>query len=148
MKLKPLTLILPALLMLTACVQESVELESAKELMILGKEKNPNLCPEIIDPICGKKDNKHISYLNECLMDSDKAAYVSRGPCLGETEIVCPADYAPVCGQPPMPHCPEGFACIQALPQPQTYDNKCFMMAAGAQFLHDRECSLLSETGK
>ncbi len=53
---------------------------------------------------------------------------------------VCTMEYAPVCGQPPMPACPDGMACAQVMPQPQTYGNDCMRRAADAEFLYTGEC--------
>lgn len=52
----------------------------------------------------------------------------------------CPALYSPVCGQPPMPTCPEGMSCAQVMPQPVTYDNECQMNKAGATMLNYGTC--------
>lgn len=54
---------------------------------------------------------------------------------------VCTMEYAPVCGQPPMPPCPDGMMCAQVMPQPQTYGNDCMRRADGAQFLYTGECT-------
>ncbi|MEA3322815.1 MAG: hypothetical protein U9Q12_01190 [Patescibacteria group bacterium] len=53
---------------------------------------------------------------------------------------VCTEEYMPVCGQPPMPECPEGVACMQVMPQPQTYSNQCMMQQADAVFIKDGPC--------
>lgn len=53
---------------------------------------------------------------------------------------VCTQEYAPVCGQPPMPECAEGMACIQVMPAPATFGNKCEMEAAWATLLHVGTC--------
>lgn len=55
-------------------------------------------------------------------------------------EVVCTMEYAPVCGQPPMPACPSGMMCAQVMPAPQTYGNSCMMKAAGATFAFSGEC--------
>jgi hypothetical protein len=62
-------------------------------------------------------------------------------------EVACTMEYAPVCGQPPMPVCPVGMACIQAMPQPKTYGNTCMMNADKATLLHSGECAALPTTG-
>ena len=59
---------------------------------------------------------------------------------VGREATACTFEYAPVCGQPPMPTCPSGMACIQVMPQPQTYGNRCMMNAAGATFVYSGEC--------
>lgn len=52
----------------------------------------------------------------------------------------CPEIYDPVCGQPPMPECPEGHVCPQVMPQPKTYSNECMMKNAGAELISRGEC--------
>lgn len=52
----------------------------------------------------------------------------------------CIQECAPVCGQPPMPECPEGLSCVQVMPAQQTYSNKCIMEQDGARFIHDGRC--------
>ncbi len=54
---------------------------------------------------------------------------------------ICTEEYAPVCGQPPMPECPEGLACMQVMPAQQTYSNKCMMQQDGATLIHDGVCN-------
>ncbi|GAB0174151.1 MAG: hypothetical protein HHAS10_00300 [Candidatus Altimarinota bacterium] len=54
--------------------------------------------------------------------------------------VVCTMEYAPVCGQPPMPLCPTGMACIQSFPAPKTYSNTCMMKADNAALIHTGEC--------
>jgi len=54
---------------------------------------------------------------------------------------VCTQEYAPVCGQPPMPECPAGTMCAQVMPEPQTYSNTCMMQQDGAMFVHNGECA-------
>lgn len=58
----------------------------------------------------------------------------------GAEMVVCTMEYAPVCGQPPMPTCPAGMACIQSFPAPKTYSNTCMMKADGAALIHTGEC--------
>lgn len=54
--------------------------------------------------------------------------------------VACTKEYMPVCGQPPMPTCPDGYACAQVMPAPTTYGNDCMRKAAGAEFLYQGEC--------
>lgn len=56
-------------------------------------------------------------------------------------DVACTMEYAPVCGQPPMPPCPEGMACAQVMPAPVTYGNACAMEAAWAELLYTGECA-------
>lgn len=87
---------------------------------------------------------------NFCTMDAkqcDDWSYVWR--TWPNCEFVCPSDvkvkactkeYAPVCAQPPMPYCPEGMSCIQVMPQPKTYANKCMAELDNAKISHEGEC--------
>jgi len=60
--------------------------------------------------------------------------------CTFPDPIECTDEYAPVCGQPTMPTCPEGLACAQVMPDQQTYSNKCHLKSAGATFLYEGQC--------
>lgn len=53
----------------------------------------------------------------------------------------CRSNSGVVCGQPPMPTCPEGMMCAQVMPQPQNYDNECVMQQAGARLLNLGSCA-------
>ena len=53
---------------------------------------------------------------------------------------ICTMEYAPVCGQPPMPVCPPGMACIEMMPAPATYGNDCMRRVADAEFLYTGAC--------
>ncbi len=55
-------------------------------------------------------------------------------------EMACTMQYDPVCGQPPMPTCPAGMACIEVMPAPKTYGNSCMMQADRATFIRSGEC--------
>lgn len=57
------------------------------------------------------------------------------------TISVCTQEWAPVCGQPPMSQCWDSEFCIQMMPAPKTYGNKCHMYAEGAEFLYEGECT-------
>lgn len=52
----------------------------------------------------------------------------------------CTTEYAPVCGQPPMPPCPQGMMCAQVMPPVKTYQNRCFMGLESATFMSDGPC--------
>lgn len=52
----------------------------------------------------------------------------------------CKYGDGPVCGQPPMPSCPPGLACIQLMPAPKTYSNRCEMELAKADFIAEGRC--------
>ncbi len=66
------------------------------------------------------------------------------------TNTVCSADFAPVCGRPPgcVNTCGAGLYCsaICALPTPITYPNRCTMDAAGSTFIHNDTCTATSSS--
>jgi hypothetical protein len=55
--------------------------------------------------------------------------------------IFCPEIWMPVCGQPAMPHCAPGTACIQVMPESRTFGNLCELKASKASFIHMGECN-------
>ena len=57
---------------------------------------------------------------------------------------ICTAEYAPVCGQPPMPSCTSWMMCVQVMPAMQTYGNMCMANAAGATNISSGECGTLT----
>lgn len=72
-----------------------------------------------------------------------------KGPIVTITDTeVCPAYYAPVCGQLPfsMIPCLEGYACPTPIPEQKTYSNWCELSKSDAIFLHEGECELPSYT--
>ena len=54
---------------------------------------------------------------------------------------VCSEEYRPVCGQPPMPKCPEGMLCAQVMPNVKTFQNLCKMKNEGAYLMYEGECT-------
>lgn len=83
----------------------------------------------------------------EAKLCPDGVNYVSRtGPncefaaCPVTTWPACTEEYAPVCWEPPMPDCLPWRACVEMMPLPKTYSNKCYMNAAGATYLYAGEC--------
>lgn len=81
---------------------------------------------------------------NKCMMENNSlAVFKHAGECKPKVEeepVVCTMEYAPVCGQPKMPVCPEGMSCIQMMPQPKEYANSCQMKADGATLLYEGNC--------
>lgn len=56
----------------------------------------------------------------------------------------CNANSGVVCGQPPMPICPEGMMCAQVVPNPQSFDNECVLVQSGARLLYAGTCQVQS----
>src|SRR3989344_2848388 len=72
---------------------------------------------------------------------SGKEAKTSATVKVGDS-VICTAEYAPVCGQPPEPACRNSIpACMMPTPGPQTYSNRCLLQAAGATLLYEGQCS-------
>lgn len=85
---------------------------------------------------CAKWPNGHDSTSASSKNNNEEV----RGIYIDEATYVCPEIYDPVCGQPPMPKCPEGMMCPQVMPQPKTYDNECYAALDGAEILQYDEC--------
>lgn len=64
---------------------------------------------------------------------------------VGKTHIACTEQYDPVCGRPSgcANTCAPGMMCpaICQLYPSQTYSNRCFLNAAGAEFLYGGQCT-------
>lgn len=62
-----------------------------------------------------------------------------------EGAVACTEEYAPVCGRPSgcANTCPPGAYCatLCQMPEPKTYSNRCFLEAAGADFIHQGSCT-------
>jgi hypothetical protein len=86
------------------------------------------------------------TFSNKCVMENNSLAkFLYEWACKDDTTdievpTICTMEYAPVCWQPAMPECSEWMACIQMMPAPVTYGNKCMMNAAKATLLNDWEC--------
>lgn len=69
---------------------------------------------------------------------------------VGDVGTACTMEYAPVCGRPTgcANTCPPGMYCaaICQRPLPQTYGNRCTLNAAGAQFIHEGQCTERSDS--
>ncbi len=70
-----------------------------------------------------------------------KEAKTSSTVQVGNDNVICTAQYAPVCGQPPMPVCPQGYGCPMVMPLSKTYSNRCQMNAEKATFVHEGACT-------
>ena len=52
----------------------------------------------------------------------------------------CDPNSGPVCGQPPMPPCPQGMGCSQVMPPIQTYASMCELIQADAAYIKYGDC--------
>ncbi len=73
------------------------------------------------------------TYSSRCEMDKDMADFLYDGPCDCENN-------EEVCGQPPMPECPEGMYCIQVMPAMKTYKNVCALKSDSATLVKEGRC--------
>jgi PKD repeat protein len=81
-----------------------------------------------------------ITVKNQSGQQASASATVKVGSSI---DIICTAEYAPVCAQPPEPACRHSIpACMIATPGPQTYSNRCVASAAGATFLYMGQCAI------
>lgn len=93
-------------------------------------------CPPLKETFsnkCEMENNSLAVFLHDWVCEADKVVEE-------EESVMCTMEYAPVCWQPPMPECGEWKACIQMMPAPVTYGNKCMMNAAKATLLNEWEC--------
>ncbi len=81
---------------------------------------------------------------------SGQEAKTSTTVRVGQEQVACTMEYAPVCGRPTgcANTCPPGQYCalLCRLHDPVTYGNRCQMNAAGATFLHQGECTANSSS--
>ncbi len=89
-------------------------------------------------PVCGTNG---VTYSNACVAQCHVADW-QNGACQGEgnQNPNCNPSSGVVCGQPPMPECPNQ-ACPQVMPEPITYSSECDMVSAGASLIRFGTCS-------
>jgi len=86
---------------------------------------------------CGAENGE----LTACTMMACETPTEAECRAYEEAPKACTREYVPVCGQPPMPTCPEGALCKIVPPEPTTYGNKCVLESEGAEFLYEGECT-------
>ena len=70
-----------------------------------------------MQPRTREKKTKSISAINNCNQNSGQ-----------------------VCGQPPMPKCPEGQFCTQQMPDAILFNNECELISSGASIVEMSVC--------
>jgi len=115
----------------------------------------PKACTMDYTPVCAEVQVQCImapcpplkqTFWNKCEMDANKSAvFLYNWECKSDEVDACTMDYTPVCWQPKMPECKEWLSCIQVMPTPITYGNKCMMNAEKATLLYNWECQKIED---
>lgn len=113
-----------------ACTKEYAPVCAEVQVMCITTPCPP--LKETFSNKCEMENNSLAVFLHEWACEDEKIE--------DEEALICTMEYAPVCWQPAMPECGEGMACIQMMPAPVTYGNKCMMNAAKATLLNEWEC--------
>lgn len=99
------------------------------------------ICPQVVDRTSIEGSAGASEYASMRITFEGETIYEHEARTPITDPVACPTVYDPVCGQPPMPPCPEGFGCIDVMPQPRTYSNECEMERDGATLIHEGECA-------
>lgn len=88
------------------------------------------VCTKEYAPVCGELQVQCImapcypiqeTYSNRCMMEAAGAEFLSEGVCKDEDPIICPMNYAPVCGEDGVTY---GNSCM-AQKVPVKYEGEC-----------------------
>jgi hypothetical protein len=80
-------------------------------------------CPDVVEPVCGRKAGHNETYTNSCLARAAKARIIAQGRCPESCSVI----YAPVCGLA------DGIRF-------RTYPNACEAVMAGARVIRHKRC--------
>lgn len=100
------------------------------------KTETPTVCTMEYTPVCGKKEGVYKTYSNKCMLNAEKATYLSQGECGTSTNasgstLVCTKEYIPVCGKKEDSY--------------KLYPNNCLRENAGAWKAEMKYCEKSSE---
>lgn len=125
------------LLILASCGMDPLikEKTHARQDFGLSTPEANCVCTMIYSPVCHKESGQ--KFENPCIAKCAGVDESKLGHCPEHGQC---ATTGPVCGQPPMPPCPQGLSCIQAMPPMQTYDNDCYRLEAGAELVQIGHC--------
>ncbi len=86
------------------------------------------ICPQIYQPVCGKKGSETRNFSNACLANGAGYAVIQSGSCDGASVLprFCTKEYAPVCGER------DGVRRV--------FGNACEARAESFAVVHDGRC--------
>ena len=91
---------------------------------VISQGSCPVFCPDIYEPVCGRKDGVNMTYANSCTATAAGAVVLAPGKCPGR---ICSQVYRPVCG-------------VDSNGKLTTYPNACIAINRGVRILHNGKC--------
>lgn len=114
----------------------------------LVKQGNPSFCPTINNHWMDVDQGVVGSCFSEIALERKDCSWCDKivkldikSSCKDRcNEKKCKYGDKPVCGQPPMPECMPGLACIQMMPLQKNYSNRCEMELDKAYLVSEGAC--------